>query len=55
MGKHKHSKDIGLLHISYEAIIHTNPKIWEKEIPIVRGKYGKTETFQSYGFLIFFA
>ena len=35
------------LHISCEALIHAIPKIWKKWIPIVRRKYGKTETFQS--------
>ena len=30
-----------------EAEIHTNPKIWEKIIPLVRKKYEKTQTFQS--------
>ena len=34
-------------HISWEALIHAIPKIWKKWIPIVRRKYGKTETFQS--------
>ena len=47
MEKHKHSKAISFLHISCEALIHTIPKIWEKLIPIVRKKYGKTQTFQS--------
>ena len=43
MGKQKHSKAIGFLHISCEALIHTIPKIWEKWIPIVSKKYGKTQ------------
>ena len=47
MGKHKHFKFMGFLNISGEAEIHTIPKIWEKWIPIVREKYGKTQTFQS--------
>ena len=29
-------------------------KIWEKWILIVQEKYGKTQTFQSYGFLKYF-
>ena len=47
MGKHKHFKALGFLHILCEALIHTIPKIWEKLIPIDRKKYGKTLTFQS--------
>ena len=34
-----------------EAEIDTVPKTWEKWISIVRGKHGKTQTFQIYGFL----
>ena len=47
MGKHKHFKAMGFLHISCVALIHTIPKIWEKWIPTGRKKYGKTQTFQS--------
>ena len=43
---HKHFKFLGVLNVSDEAEIHAIPKIWEKEIPIVREKYGKTQTFQ---------
>ena len=41
MGKHKHSKAMGFLHISCVALIHTIPKIWGKWIHRVRKKYGK--------------
>ena len=54
MRKHKHSKVLGFSNILGEAEIHTVPKIWEKWIPIVREKYGKTQTFQSEGFLELF-
>ena len=37
-----------------EAEIDTVPKTWEKWISIVREKYGKTQTFQIYGFLKYF-
>ena len=54
MGKHKHSKAMGFLHISCEALIHATPKILEKWIPTVREmkknigfKHFKTQTFQS--------
>ena len=30
MEKHEYSKATGFLHISYEALIDTIPKIWEK-------------------------
>ena len=36
------------------AEINTVPKTWEKWISIVGEKYGKTQTFQSYGFLKYF-
>ena len=42
LGKHKHSKVMGFLHISCVTLIHAIPKIWEKWIPKVRKKYGKT-------------
>ena len=54
MGKHKHFKFMGFLNILSEAEIHTISKIWEKWIPIIRGKYGKKQAFQSYGFLKYF-
>ena len=56
MENHKYSKAIGLSHISCETLlIHTIPKISEKGIPIVREKNQKTQTFQSWRFLIFFS
>ena len=42
LGKHKHSKVMGFLHISCVTLIQTIPKRWEKWIPKVRKKYGKT-------------
>ena len=55
MGKHKHFKYMGFLNISGEAETDTVPKTWEKWISIVREKYGKTQTFQIYGFLKYFS
>ena len=52
--KRKHFKILGFSNTLGEAEIHTIPKIWEKWFPIVREKYGKTQTFQSQGFLEFF-
>ena len=54
MGKQKHFKFMRFSHISGEAEIHTVPKTWGKWISIVRRKCGKTQTFQSYGFLKYF-
>ena len=54
VGKHKHFKFMGFLNISGEAEIHTVPKTWGKLISIVREKYLKTQTFQSYVFLKYF-
>ena len=51
MGKDKHFKFMNFVIILLEAEIHTIPKTWGKWISIVRGKYGKTHTFQIYGFL----
>ena len=45
---------MGFSTILNEAEIHTIPKIWKKWIPIEREKYGKTQTFQSNGFLKYF-
>ena len=45
---------MGFLPILGEAEIHTIPKIWKKWIPIISEKYGKTQTFQSNGFLKYF-
>ena len=52
--KIKHSKVMDFTTILGKAEIHTIPKIWEKWISIVREKYGKTQTFQSNGFLEYF-
>ena len=52
--KEPYNPTIGFLHISCEALIHAIPKTWEKWISIVRKKYGKTQTFQIFGFLKFF-
>ena len=38
---------MAFLHISCEALIFTISKIWEKAIPIVKEKLGKTQTFES--------
>ena len=54
MGKHKHFKFMGFLNILGKAEIHTVPKTWGKWISIVREKCGKTQTFESYGFLKYF-
>ena len=42
------------LNISDKAEIHTIPKIRGEWISIVQEKYGKTQTFQIYGFLKYF-
>ena len=42
MRKQKYLKFVGFLNVSSQPEIHKIPKIWEKQIPIVRGKYGKT-------------
>ena len=60
MGKRKHSKGQGFLHIRHSTIsreieIHTILKRWENLILIVRETDGKTQTFQIYAFLNFFA
>ena len=54
MGKQKHFKVKGFLNFSNEAEIHVVPKTWKKWISIVQKKYGKTQTFQIYGFLQYF-
>ena len=45
-----------ILHYSISRKIETHaiPKTWENWILIVRETYGKTQTFQSYGFLTYF-
>ena len=42
------------LNISDKVEIHTIPKTWRKWISVLREKYGKTQTFQIYGFLQYF-
>ena len=54
MGKHKHFEIKGFLFFSFEAEIHAVPKTCEKWISIIRKKYGKTQTFQIYGFVKYF-
>ena len=60
MGKHKYSKGFGFLYIPHYSVLHaiethTIPKnIGNNWILIVRETYGKTQTFQSYGFLTYF-
>ena len=54
MRKNKHLKVKGLSNTLGETEIHTIPKTKEKWITIVREKYGKTKTFQIYGFLKYF-
>ena len=54
MGKYKHFKFGFFFNFLYEAEIYLVPKTWEKQISMVREKYGKTQTFQIYGFLKYF-
>ena len=54
MGKHKHFKVKCFWNFLLEAEIHAVPKTWENWISIIREKYGKTQTFQIYGFLKYF-
>ena len=54
MAKQKHFKVKGFLNFSFEAEIHAVSKTWEKWISVVREKYGKTQTFQIYGFLKYY-
>ena len=54
MGKNKNSKVVGFSNNLGETEIDTTPKTWKKWISIVREKYGKTQTFQVYGFLKYF-
>ena len=55
MGKHIHSKVQYFLNFLLEAEINAVRKTWEKRISIVWEKYGKTQTFQIYAFLKYFA
>ena len=43
MRNFSHLKVMGFSNILGEAEIDTTPKIWEKRIYIVQGKYGKTQ------------
>ena len=54
MEKHNYFKVKSFLNFSIEAEIHAVPKTWEKSILILQEKYGKTQTFEIYGFLNFF-
>ena len=45
---------MGFLNILGKAEIHTFPKTWKRRISIVQEKYGKTQTFQIYGFFKYF-
>ena len=51
MGKHEHLKVKCFWNFLLEAEIHTVPNTLEKWNSIIREKYGKTQTFQIYGFL----
>ena len=50
MGKHEHFKVKGIWNFLLKAEIHAVPNTWEKWISIIWEKYGKTQTFQIYGF-----
>ena len=54
MTKHKHFKVKCFWNFSLDSEIHAVPKTWEKWISIIRERYGKTQTFQIYGFLKYF-
>ena len=54
MRKHKHFKVQCFWIFSLDAEIFAVPKTWEKWISIIRKKYGKTQTFQIYGFFKYF-
>ena len=51
MGKHEHFKVKGFWNFLLEAEIHAVPNTWQEWISLIREKYGKTQTFQIYGFL----
>ena len=52
MGKHKHFKAMGFLHTSCLALIHAISKTWDERISMLREKYEKKQTFQSYAFFL---
>ena len=51
MGKHEHFKVQGFWDFLLEVEIHVVPNTWEKWVSIIWENYGKTQTFQIYGFL----
>ena len=51
MGKYEHFEVKGFWNFLLEAEIHAFPNTWQEWISLIREKYGKTQTFQIYGFL----
>ena len=47
--------NINISKLLLEAEIHAAPNTWENWISIVQEEYGKTQTFQIYGFVKYFA
>ena len=47
--------NINISKLLLEAEIHATPNTWENWISIVQEEYGKTQTFQIYGFVKYFA
>ena len=45
---------INISKLLFEAEIHAAPNTWENWISIVQEEYGKTQTFQIYGFVKYF-
>ena len=46
--------NINISKLLFEAEIHAAPNKWENWISIVQEEYGKTQTFQIYGFVKYF-
>ena len=46
--------NINISKLLLEAEIHAAPNTWENWISIVQEEYGKTQTFQIYGFVKYF-
>ena len=46
--------NINISKLLLEAEIHAAPNTWETWISIVQEEYGKTQTFQIYGFVKYF-
>ena len=46
--------NINISKLLFEAEIHAAPNTWENWISIVQEEYGKTQTFQIYGFVKYF-